>query len=237
MGLRLWVCSFATPYWKKAMSRLSDQLKDLEIFDEIIMYESQDIDTNLIEKHQEFIQSHSKGYGHFIWKPMVILQTLQKMQTGDIMLYLDSGCHVLQTGKDRLQEYIKLVDEHKLLAFQLTHQEKYWTKADLREQFLDVSPESLQLVGGIHLWKKCDETVKLASEWYELMQSYHNIDDSASSNHTEVSGFREHRHDQSCFSLLVKSKKIGLILPDETWWSDGFDKHKNFPIHARRDRN
>ena len=76
--------------------------------------------------------------------------------------------------------------------------------------------------------------------WFNFMKdNRHLIDDSKSisSNYPE---FREHRHDQSVFNMLVKSRNIGTILKDETYWADsegGWNTHKHYPIHAKRDRN
>ena len=55
----------------------------------------------------------------------------------------------------------------------------------------------------------CDETRKLAKDWYNIASSnnYHFIDDTPSVREN-INGFNEHRHDQSIFSLLVK--KYGL---------------------------
>ena len=53
----------------------------------------------------------------------------------------------------------------------------------------------------------CKETRSLIDEWYNISCDYHLIDDSPSiiSNHNE---FREHRHDQSILSLLIKKNNL-----------------------------
>ena len=75
-----------------------------------------------------------------------------------------------------------------------------------------------QYIATVFLLKKCPETIELINEWLRIccQYDYKFIDDSISSspNHNK---FREHRHDQSIFSILRKIKKIGTVLPDETW--------------------
>ena len=51
------------------------------------------------------------------------------------------------------------------------------------------------------------KTRDLINNWYLLSSQYQLIDDS-NSNIKNINGFREHRHDQSIFSLLTKKYNI-----------------------------
>jgi len=73
-----------------------------------------------------------------------------------------------------------------------------------KDEFLNTR----QRQAGTLLFLVCKETRQLINEWYELACDYHNIDDSPSISENLI-GFREHRHDQSIFSLL--SKKYNLF--------------------------
>lgn len=67
------------------------------------------------------------------------------------------------------------------------------------------------------------------------MEDFSRIDDSQSlvPNH---SGFRGHRHDQSIFSLLAKSRGAVLLSASEELEQSRFSSLREpFPIHARRD--
>ena len=67
--------------------------------------------------------------------------------------------------------------------------------------------DTLQRQGGTNLFLVCKETLHLVNEWYKLACDYHILDDSPSiaknSRH-----FKDHRHDQSIFSLLTKKYNI-----------------------------
>ena len=52
-----------------------------------------------------------------------------------------------------------------------------------------------------------DKTRQLVNEWYKISSIYHLIDDSESVSKNNPS-FRQHRHDQSIFSLLTKKYNI-----------------------------
>ena len=234
----IWACTFGNvPKWSGALDRLQHQLKDCNLFDKICIYTQHNVPQEYLQKHQTFIDTNQRGFGYYFWKPMILLMTLQQMQQGDLLLYVDAGCHVRKEGMVRLKEYINLTHQHDLLTFSIDHPEYKWTKSDLLQRFSEVDPYSKQVISGIHMWKKNDQTVMLAKSWFDLMQCYQNIDDSKSLYHPEHPKFQEHRHDQSCFSLLVKSLQIGLILPDESWWPGSWESNSHFPIHALRDRN
>ena len=53
----------------------------------------------------------------------------------------------------------------------------------------------------------CEETRNLINEWYNICCDYHYIDDTPSiiPNH---SLYKEHRHDQSILSLLIKKNNL-----------------------------
>ena len=60
---------------------------------------------------------------------------------------------------------------------------------------------------GALLFSVCDKTIYIVDLWYNTGCNYHMIDDSPSKK-PNLSCFREHRHDQSIFSLLTKKHKI-----------------------------
>jgi hypothetical protein len=94
----------------------------------------------------------------------------------------------------------------------------------------------LQHVGGINFFKNTPNTIDLVKEWQQICSedNYHYIDDSPSvkPNHNI---FKEHRHDQSIFSLLVKKYNHFCVLNDETYWApDWKNLGKEYPIWAVR---
>jgi hypothetical protein len=58
--------------------RIANQICALDTFDTILQMNETHI-PEYIEKHSEFIKSNPPGYGRWIWKPKIILDTLFKM--------------------------------------------------------------------------------------------------------------------------------------------------------------
>ena len=83
------------------------------------------------------------------------------------------------------------------------------SREDLVNMLDRVDEEDIQVQAGTLLIYVCNETRNFIDEWYSICceKDYHYIDDSPSiePNHNS---FKEHRHDQSIFSLLLKKHNI-----------------------------
>jgi hypothetical protein len=248
--MNIYFATFGNNAFSKSRERIANEAKNFGIFKNIFAYDN--IDAEYIEKHLHFIKKNPRGFGCWIWKPYIILKSLEKINDNDILLYCDAGCSLNVEGKKRMMEYIEMVSNHKsgLLCFQLNdfhpnsniplHPEKRWNKRDTIEEILGevVSNEVLdssQCEAGMIFVRKCKESLNLLTQWLYYCQQYHLIDDSPSIKKNDPI-FREHRHDQSIWSLLVK--KYGVLhIPDETYWHPNWSQYKHFPIHARRLKN
>jgi hypothetical protein len=235
---KIYFASFGNSRFYGGLKRITKQAMQFKIFSLLFIYSDNYLkrDHEFWKKHGNFIEKNRRLYGYAIWKPYLLLKTFQSMQFGDILLYSDAGCELNVNGKQRLLEYIDIVNSNdkSILGFQLEHLEKCWNKMDLinalNAHHLLNTP---QVITTTLFLKKTEKTIKFLTEWYELECNYHLIDDSPSilKNHPN---FIEHRHDQSIFSLLCK-KHGANILDDETWF-ESWNKNKYIdkPILARR---
>ena len=55
------------------------------LFDEVLGYDQNDIDTNFYNKYSE-IFNYNKGGGYWIWKYQIITQSLRELQNGDMLI-------------------------------------------------------------------------------------------------------------------------------------------------------
>lgn len=235
--------SFGNRDYYTALDRIKAQAKQFNIFDFIFIFNDKELENfeNFWKTHQYFILENPKGHGYWLWKPFLVLKTLEKMDENDILVYADAGCNLNIHGKERLGEYFVIAEESKfgILSFQMGgNLEKSWTKMDLIK-FLDCSQQELnsgQLIATAFVLRKCFHSVELVRKWFETSCLYHYLDDSKSKSQNDVS-FHEHRHDQSIFSIL--RKKYGTeILQDETWFHpDWINDGRNYPIWGTRSKN
>ena len=159
------------------------------------------------------------------------------MEDNDVLVYADAGCVLNIQGKPRLLEYIQLANHDSgIVSFQMSHLEQEWTKMDV---IIELNGQDVLSTGQISatsfIIRKCANSIKCVDFWYNICCKYNLINDSPSTipNHPS---FREHRHDQSIWSII--HKKYGcVLLSDETWYSNFQNNGINFPIWAMRKRH
>jgi hypothetical protein len=241
--------------------RILQQARDFKIFDKIIHKSEFDI-PEFVNKHSEFISKNPHGYGRFIWKPKIILDTLLTMNDGEILLYCDSGVHLNTKGLPRFHEYLSYLkkDDVSMVSFCTSDYYKphYFVKQDAIQYYY---PEFNSLkdikccYAGIILFKKNSKSISLLSDWLNLCENYHFLDNSISILHKETKEFKGQDGDNGLFMLVKAKHKIHYdITPDETNLYDkngvqlahvDFSTDPNnwdwssldsYPIHCRRDR-
>ena len=233
----LYFLSFSDKRWKNQQDRLRKEVEG--IFDKIFIYDEDYLmeKKDFWKKHSKFILENKRGFGFWLWKPFLILDTLNKMKDNDILLYMDGGSSFDKRYMAKFNDYINLLKNKSTLLFELAHKNKSWTKMDVIKKFkLDMDfLQSKQLVATNILFKKNKICMELVNEWYKLCSSDYNLINNVNIL-PNISKFKEHRHDQAILSILVKTNKKykdnSVIIPDETYFPPW---NKPYPIRSKRD--
>jgi hypothetical protein len=196
------------------VDRLCKQAEQFNIFTKIIGYTEIDLQNDKLfwEKNKTFIENNPRGYGYWIWKPYIILKTLNEINNNDYLLYLDCGCELNFNAKNSFAKYIDHLKTNDIIGTLASSTDITYTKSDLIH-YLNMQNNDLlkdyHMQAGVVFMKKTQNIVNMYSEIYNiaLSDNYKYIDDSLSIIENN-SAFIEHRHDQSIFNLLVK--KYGL---------------------------
>lgn len=213
--------TFGAGAYRRRLNTIYSQAKSMNFFNSIVCLTDDDLDNEFKSKFKEHFGS--RGFGYWSWKPHIIKMMLERLRDNDILIYTDAGCTLNPGGLNRLKEYVEMArkSEVGLLAFELEHQcERSWSKRDL-VNYLNVSEEHLesrQLVGGIHIWRKCSESLALATRWDSIasQDNLFYVSDAKRNTTVEDPLFKDHRHDQSIFSLLVKQDGRAAIVLDDS---------------------
>jgi hypothetical protein len=223
-----------------AVERICRQAKTFSLFKKIYGFTDKDLknDKEWWNKHANFVSNNKRGYGYWIWKCYLIKKVMQDMEMGDIILYTDSGCELNIKGRPRMFEYIKLVMKNDTLAMKICFPEKQYTKMDLMHS-IKCPQEHIddgQVEAMIIFLKKTEKNMRILDEIIELYErdNYHFVDDTPSVIENDKI-FKEHRHDQSIFSLIFK-KYDCFTIPDETYFEPDWQKGFKYPILAVRNR-
>jgi len=194
-----------------AGNRLIKQALNLNLFDEVKLYTDKDLidDIDFWSKHKDFILNNKRGYGYWLWKPYVIKKTMEQMKEDDILLYLDCGCELNELKIQNLINFFNYIKTDYIIGT-LAGLEKEWNKMDLLKYLNmenDYSLDINQRQAGTNMFLVCEKVINLVNEWYNISCIYNLIDDSNSIS-KNFDCFKEHRHDQSIFSLLTKKYNI-----------------------------
>jgi len=137
------------------------------------------------------------------------------MNDNDVLFHMDAGCEVLSSEESlqNIDELIEKCNEHQILYTSTHLLEKVWTKMDLFN-YMDLNNEeiknSMQAQATLIIIKKTKMTMEFVEDWYNISCNYNLIDDSPSKTTNDAS-FDEHRHDQSTFSLMLKTQKYNCF--------------------------
>jgi hypothetical protein len=224
--------------WRKALLRLGREAYKSGFFDHVSLMTERELNILLSDQDLKFIETHSTGYGYWIWKPYLILHTFATNPDIDIVVYLDAGCQLNWRKKAtiRFQNYIDIVRSQGFLAFQLPNIERFWTDANLlRELNVDETvSDSGQIAGGVLMFRR-DPGVNLCQQWLRLMQaSDHKY--LLGSGRSKLGGeLVQHRHDQSLLSVIMKSQPSLMFIAGEEIEFEHYDeKTRDYPIWAAR---
>ena len=253
--------SFATLDLKKSIKRLKNQALSSGYYDDIIIITPNDFDFETKKKVKDLIKKGKKrGYGYWFWKPFYLSKIMKEINDGDIIHYMDIGCHINKTASNRFYEYLDIIIDHNkwLLAFQYhtnnikhksnivfpNREEFKYTKSDLFHYFKCVDEKKMthtpQFWAGSFFIKKDTNSAIFLKNWNKFFEEKFYLIDDTPSNEKNFLGFIENRHDQSIFSLLCKKNSIESLSAYECDWAEKnnlrtWDHTLGYPILAKRD--
>lgn len=179
--------------------------------------------TDFYEKNIEIL-SEPKGAGYWLWKPYIILKTLEKIPENDIVFYLDVDHYFIPNHGDR--NFISLIKEH-------LSRDVYDSSREAPSQLFFVNYPNIMYLckrdayiltgcdserfwaapmthAGYQCWKNNLDSIKLAKEWLRFCCDKRIMTDIPSQLGEEYPGYFGHRHDQTILSLLIEKYKLRM---------------------------
>jgi hypothetical protein len=210
----------------------------------IKIYEPNDLSEDF-KNATKSVLSEKRGGGYWIWKPYIIYDMLKNINENDILVYADAGCTLNVGGVARLKEYIGAISpstNKSVFAMRLTTElEKKWTSTPIFEYFDEPLngefANSNQILATTSIYRKCPESMEFVKRWLQVAQTRPDLftdlynDESKRTNPM----FSENRHDQSIFSMILKSepyKNSCVVIDEEIESGLGFSEKS--PVKATR---
>lgn len=244
--------SFGSSNLRWSLLRFRLQVAFSGAFESSRVLTEKDLDPTFSLRHSDILRPGIRGFGFWIWKPQLIVQLMTGLPRGQLVAYLDLGCHVLRTpGFDWTTLYQLCVrSPTEIVVFQDCGKsgqardkslERVWTKGDLLD-FLNVRNDpsvtgSPQIAATSFVFLAGEKSETFFREWLAIAEARRsNIDDTVS-NSPNFPDFQEHRFDQSIFSVLSKIRGSSTLPQDllqGVTWING-NNESRLPWIAARD--
>lgn len=230
--------TFTSTGYEPARDKIVKEVTANGRFDKVYTYNETELTPELLASPTFKIK---KGLGHYSWKPDIIWQTLNSVNEGDIVVYLDAGCSVYDCKEwDVFFQYLQNYD---ILAFRL-HQRNYnWTRKSVFEHFSSIIEtnwrDGFQIGANALMVKKSLEGLSFVTEWRNYMINRLDLcgDVCVDELSDEDPRLKENRYDQTILTALVyKYIQKGCV---KTVWEhfEGEDIFREQAFKATRRRN
>ena len=230
--------SFGDGRLRAAAHRFRRQAKRFRAFSTVEVFDQTQLESSFFQRNADFLSPGVRGFGYWLWKPQIVLQRLATLPQESILFYADVGFHINWRGRKRFWNWIAQFEESEewMLAFQALppidfpeHDgrplpdlaDEIWCKGDVVDFFSMRGHPGLQtptIGAGLFAVKNTPPARKFLAEWLAVADQNRNLLDDSDSLSPNATGFREHRHDQSLFSLLLKKYNLGLRLSAYEYW-------------------
>lgn len=200
--------SFADENFKSAQ-KFNSKMAQKFGADVVIEYGPDDIDNTFKEQNQ-VIWNNKRGCGYWIWKPYITKKTLEEINKGDYLIYMDSGACIIDDIHILIDIMVR--DNINIMLFCLHSLEKHYSKRDaliLLDCDKPEFTETPQRCATYFILRKSTESIMFIDEWFCFASDRRII-----TNEDNVmglpnyEGFVENRHDQTILSLLSKKRGI-----------------------------
>lgn len=190
-------------------------------FDFIFNYSRKHIAQDYIDANP--ILNESMGAGYWLWKPYLILQTLNKIQDGSIVMYADTGLVIRQPIIDYFATGLADPNKSVLLFAYNPEENGLAARAASKDTFLTLNCNTDECRYGHHVWagivvvRNSAASRRFIMDW---LQACENTDLLQGKTKTEnYPEFAYHQHDEGILSVLAaRESDITSVLPmDDTY--------------------
>lgn len=199
---------------KDSGARIIQQALKTNLFQSAICYNSASLKASTFW-NTGLIDENSRGYGFWIWKPLLIQYVLRNViMEKEILVYCDAGSEIVNNFLSRhtFLQLLSHLEEQDVLAFDTSVPEYQYTKRMCLDLLSMKSKEhTSQVAATTILFHNTAASRTFTNNWVDIATQRNGIyiDDSLGLEHQE---FREHRHDQSIFSVLYKNANMKSLM-------------------------
>jgi hypothetical protein len=169
------------------------------------------------EDHKDVLTKISFG---FAFKAICLYETMKKVNDGDMVFFVDSN-HVIEKNPQPFIDFAirngAFIQDH----IWVKYYNKDWGR---RDTFVNMGLDeerywnSLQMQANIVGFCKNEKTMNFVTEWKDYSLDYKVM--FGENKYPNFPSFREHRHDQEIYSLLVEKYSFPYFNRTENVWGE-----------------
>jgi len=196
-------------------------------------------------QYRSFILSNKRGAGYWLWKPFIILEQLKRIGDNDVVLYADAGCEFRHGREFELANIVERTFD--IAACELNAGDGHgwkdynietWTNAyTLKKMGCPACLLTLpQFSATLVFVRNTSASKSFISDWlhFATVDGCSCLIDRDTGNDSQA--FKEHRHDQSIFSILARTyiseSRLNISVVDGKF----LESDTGFFIYAARNR-
>jgi hypothetical protein len=182
-------------------------------------------ETEFYRAHRDILDTR-RGCGYWLWKPYIICRELERVRTGDFVVYYDVGQpwlphHRVSRPLAPLLDWCERHNSGLLPGVYIPEDgpSRKWTKHECFVLMGCDAPaywEHPQIQATFSVWQKSPQSQRLLDEWLQWCTTPGAITDEIVLPHVrDLPGFIDHRHDQSILTNVVI--KHGVKCHGDPW--------------------
>ena len=216
--MRIHLVTFASPRFRHRQFLLGWSALANGVVDTVTHWTPDKLLAAGFENRCPTIRLTERGSGFYAWKPFIIQKKLEVAPEGDIVFYCDVGrTFPYKLLSSSLQVFLDWMKTHKqsiMPGIQIPWggPMSMWTK---RDAFVVTSLDTpsihaaAPIQASFSMWINSLDSKEIVADWMSLSGQRQMIsDDPSVLGLPELSGYKEHRHDQSILSLVCLKKKL-----------------------------
>jgi hypothetical protein len=221
--MEVYICFYTNEKFRVREDYLINHYKSLGYFN-ILPYRSEDVMVGQFYNENKEILDCQTGGGYWLWKPKIILDSFDKMEYGDVLVYTDSG-DLITADVNSIKNYCTENDYYFSNWGGDRWQQKICTKRDcfiLMDCDSEIYHKTSQMEAGFLIFKKTDDMIKLLKDYLHYCKIKPIVDNENNIHGDNFPNWQFHRNDQSILTNLIVKHKLNF--------SDSLDKYVKYNI-------
>ena len=188
-------------------------------FDSVFIHRSEDLKKTDFYNQYKSILDQPRGAGYCLWKPYIILEDLNKIQNGDVLVYLDAADDLSENSLSRIRNAMIERDYYISNWNGMRPKQKERTKRDCFV-LMDCDNEFYynfpQVEAGFVIFKKTNGNLNFIKQWLDYCKNENIITEKPNEHGDNFPEFINHLYDQSVLTNLIlkNNYKLSFVLHD-----------------------